>query len=60
MREPRDPLLKVVLIACDRKKYDILRIALKWCMCKNVKAPLRTSQKGPPRGDAQRGEMDYM
>jgi hypothetical protein len=55
MREPRDPLLKVVLIACDRKKYDILRIALKGCVCENVKTPLRTSQEGSPRGDAQKG-----
>ena len=37
------------------QKYDILRIALKWCMYKNMKTPLRTSQKGPPHSDAQEG-----
>ena len=48
MREPRDPLLKVVLIACDRKnKHSTLyRVLCK----KDVSPPAR----GDPRGDAQR------
>jgi hypothetical protein len=53
MREPRDPLLKVVLIACDRKKVRHSTHCM--CLCKNVKTPLRTSQKGSSRGDAQKG-----
>ena len=55
MREPRDPLLKVVLIACDHEK-DILYTTLEF-LCENAD-PLR-KERGP-RGDAQRGvgEMD--
>ena len=52
MREPRDPLLKVVLlIACDREnKHSTLYRVL----CKDAGPPA----KGDPRGDAQRGAMD--
>src|SRR6266566_4160519 len=50
MREPRDPLLKVVLIACDRKIKEEHSI-LYQVLCENA-SPLA---KGGPRGDAQRG-----
>ncbi len=53
MREPRDPLLKVVLIACDRKIKEEHSI-LYQVLCENA-SPLA---KGGPRGDAQRGETD--
>src|SRR5580693_1847656 len=45
MREPRDPLLKVVLIACDRKKEDVLHMHSKGVYVK-TQVPLGTSQKG--------------
>jgi hypothetical protein len=42
MREPRDPLLKVVLIARQRKQNeDILRDVYKGCLCE---------KREPPRG----------
>ena len=47
MREPRDPLLKVVLIACYRKEtfYTVLSL------CENA-SPLRDKPKENPRGGA--------
>ena len=61
MREPRDPLLKVVLIACYRKDEVILHF-LKRGLCENA-SPLSwisSIPKGCPRGGAQKGEMDFM
>ena len=42
MREPRDPLLKVVLIACYRKKGHSTLLQV----CVKTRAPLRRSRKG--------------
>src|SRR5258708_33541599 len=42
MREPRDPLLKVVLIACDRKR----RHSTLYLVCVKTRAPLL---RGPTR-----------
>ena len=42
MREPRDPLLKVVLIACDRKGGH----STLYRVCVKTRAPLGTSRKG--------------
>src|SRR5258708_4092939 len=48
MREPRDPLLKVILIACNRKnkRHSIPHLVL----CEKRKPPY----KEDPRGNAQR------
>jgi hypothetical protein len=51
MREPRDPLLKVVLIACDRKRRTFYTVS---SLCVKTRAP----PKGDPRGGAHRGEVD--
>jgi hypothetical protein len=60
MREPRDPLLKVVLIACYRKNGVILHF-LKGGLCENASPLLdRFDPEGRPRGGAQKGEMDFM
>jgi hypothetical protein len=45
-------LLKVVLVACDRKRKDILHCIE--FLCENASPPAKEG----PRGDAQRGEMD--
>ncbi len=60
MREPRDPLLKVVLIACYRKNGGHSTL-LKRGLCENASPlPDRFDPKGCPRGGAQKGEMDFM
>ena len=56
MREPRDPLLKVVLIACHRKNKKRHSTLLQVCV--KTRAPPRSEPKRDPRGGAHRGEMD--
>ena len=54
MREPRDPLLKVVLIAYYRKIVRHSRHAVG--LCKSANTPFQNEPKGEhPRGDAQKG-----
>src|SRR6202000_1328128 len=45
MREPRDPLLKVVLIACHRKK----RHSTLHQVCVKTQAPSEQAKEGPTR-----------